>query len=336
MTQRPTKRGRLALAFGLVVALALLAGPALAHVPATGGDNHSPETATVVSEPTKSWAFTDSLRDGGAAYYRLSLLDGERLTASVYTPRRDLAPGLVIMSPELEERGDVPPGVTVPDGYGAEVVEPVRPDRAELEPFTPGAYYYTVDVERPVSGGTYLLAVYDDGNRSGPVGVAIGGEERFTVVEYLTVPLDLVDVHRWEGDSLLVIAGPVALALLVGGVLLRRRLAGRDSPVTRWALAGAALLLLGTAASVLVQLGIALAMAGPSAAALLPVAFVAVPAVIAWWLLRVATGDDLALGARRRAGLVLAGLAGLATWAGFLVAPAAALLVAAVPADRLP
>lgn len=317
----------------VLLVLALLAAPALAHVPAFGADNDSPGSATVVTNPTKSWAFYDSVTAGGAAYYQATYLDGERLYVSLYTPNPSLTPSLVVLMPGGEVAGDVPAAVEVPEGYGATVIEGESTDAAEFEPFTPGAYFYTVQVDRDVQdGGTYLFAVYEPGGTAGPVGMAVGDTEQFTPAEFLTVPLDVLAVHAWEGDSPLFVFGPGVVVALAGAALLRRRLADRDAPLTRWALGLAALAILGTSAMLATQLAVALAMTGPTAAAVLTLVLVVLPGMLATYLWRVATAADLALTRRRRAGLAVAGIGSLLSWGGLLLAPLVPLGLAVLPA----
>jgi hypothetical protein len=318
----------------VVLALAFVATPALAHVPAFPGDNTSPERALVVPDAAKSWSFYDRLERGQIKYYRLTLEDGQRLRFGTFTPSSsEFTPSVVLMSESLNRPDRVPSGMSVPDGMGAVVFEGERPDAATYEPFTPSANYHTVSVDRTVEDdGVYLLAVYAPLNASGPVGVTIGYEEEFSPIEYLSVPFDLVRIHLWEGQHPLVVAGPWLITLLGGVALLRvRRQDDWARLIIRYGLIGAGTLVLGTGLSALVQLGIALFSVGPTVGMLVTAFFVAVPAVSGAWVLRFALRDDLVLGFRTRTGLAVAGAASLVTWAGFIVGPAVLLLAAVVP-----
>lgn len=318
----------------VVLALAFVATPALAHVPAFPGDNTSPDRALVVPDAAKSWSFYDRLERGQAKYYRLTLDDGQRLQFGAFTPSSsEFTPSVVLMSESLNRTDQVPSGVSVPKGIGAVVFEGEHPDAATYEPFTPSANFHTVSVDQTVEeGGVYLLAVYAPRNASGPVGVTIGYEEEFSPIEYLTVPFDLVRIHLWEGQHPLVVAGPWIVTLLGGTALLRvRRHTDWTIPMIRNGLIGAAMLVFGTGVSALVQMGIALTSIGPTAGMLVTAVFVAVPAVCGAWALRYALRDELVLGFRTRIGLAVAGAASLVTWAGFIVGPAVLLLAAVVP-----
>jgi hypothetical protein len=322
----------------VVLALAFVATPALAHVPAFPGDNTSPERALVVPDAAKSWSFYDRLERGQAKYYRVTLEDGQRLRFGTFTPSSgEFAPSAVLMSESLDRTDPAPSGVSVPDGMGAVVFEGERPDAATYEPFTPSANYHTVSVDRTVEDdGVYLLAVYAPRNASGPVGVTIGYEEEFSPIEYLSVPFDLVRIHFWEGQHPLVVAGPWLITLLGGVALLRvRRHDDWGRLIIRYGLIGGGTLVLGTGLSALVQVGIALFSVGPTVGMLVTAFYIAVQAVCGSWVLRFALRDDLVLRFRTRTGLAVAGVASLVTWAGFIVGPAVLLLAAVVPTRRI-
>jgi len=318
----------------VVLALACVATPALAHVPAFPGENTSPDRALVVPDAAKSWSFYDRLEPGQATYYRLTLAPDQRLRIGAFTPSSgEFTPSVVLMSESVSGTDRVPSSVSIPEGLGAEVFQGKRPDVAAYEPFTPSANYHTVGLDRTVEGGgEYLLAVYEPRNTSGPVGVTIGYEEEFSPVEYLTVPLDIVRIHLWEGQHPLVVTGPWLVALLGGAALLRaRRRDGGRRPIIRYGLIGGGAVVVGTALSTLVQMAVALFSTGPVASMLLTLVFVAVPAVCGTWVLRVALREDLVLGFRTRIGLAVTGAASLVTWAGLIVGPAVLLLIAVLP-----
>lgn len=317
----------------VILALLLVATPALAHVPSFPEDNTTPKRAVEVPDAVKSWSFYDRLSGEQTRYYRFSLEAGDRLRVGTFTPATgEFTPSVVLMSPGLAREGSVPPGVTVPEGMGAVVVRGERPERATYEMFAPSANYHTVDVDRPVeTDRTYLVAVYEPSNLSGQVGVTIGYAEEFSAWEYVTVPFDLVRTHLWEGQHPLVVFAPWLLVIPGTVAVLRsRRRTGQRRGVVRAGLVGAALLIVATGASTLLQMGIALATTGPTAGALVTSVFAIVPLLCGGWTLRVSQ-QDAPFGARTRVGLAVAGVASLVTWAGFVVGPAILLTLAVTP-----
>jgi hypothetical protein len=330
---------RLALA---VAVLLVFVSPALGHVPEFASDNASPSTALEVASHAKSWSIYDRVQRGQAKYYAFDLQRGDRLRVGAFTPAHDeFTPSLVVLTPTKTETASrnltaaTGANVTVPAGYRAGVHFGTRPDSPEYEPFTPAAYYHTVSVDRRVDqSGRYLVAVYGSDGAAGKVGVSVGYEESFTLGEYLRVPVDVLGIYTWEGDSPLLVGGP-ALTVVLGGLVAIRRFDGRDLGVVRTALAVSGFCMLGSAATVGLQMGFALRLVGPRPGALVTAIFVAVPAMAGRWLVATARDDSFSLTQRTRLGIAVAALVALATWGGFLVGPLLALTVAALPGGLL-
>jgi len=317
-----------------VLILVLLATPVLAHVPSFPVDNTTPERAVAIPDGVKSWAFYDELGPGEARYYRVSLSVDERLQVGTFTPRTDgFTPSLVLMSPSLNGTDRVPPWVTVPKGMGAVAVEGERPERATYEPFAPSATYQTASITRAVeTETTYLVAVYEPGNRSGPAGVAVGYAEEFSLAEYVTVPFDLVRTYLWAGQHPFVAIGPFLFTALLGTGLVRKRHGGPGTrSLVQLTLLSAGFVILGSGVNTLVQMGIALSRTGPTGAALVTAVFVVVPIICGGWVVRLSLREHFTLPVGTRIGLVAVGGMTLLTWAGFVVGPALVLMVAITP-----
>lgn len=337
----------------LVLGLAAVAAPALGHVPAFAADNDDPGNATYVDDSAKSWSFYDRVDANESAYYRTYLEAGDRLQVSTFVPRDDgRRPGFVVLSPALNGTAGVPAHVEVPEGYGARVVEPSGRPRAEYEPFTPAALYRSAELNVTVdTAGTYYVAAYDPEGEAGAVGVVVGYQESFGVEEYVTVPLDRPRIHAWEGQPAWVVYGPILLGVLGtlaafawwtggdgdrsdgdGGDGDRSDGSGGDRTPRSVVLAAASALYAGGAAGVAVQTAVAAAIGGLTAGVLLTLAFVVVPAALAWSLLGRAIDDRRPTRARRGALVAVAAL-GVATWAGFVVGPALVFVAAGLPGE---
>ncbi len=322
----------------VVLALVFLAVPVAAHVPSFPVDNTTPERAVAVPDAVKSWSFYDTVGEGQAKYYRMTLAPGERLQVGTFTPLASgFTPSLVVMSPSVNGTDDVPAQVTVPDGMGAVVVDGERPAGASYEPFAPSANYHTAGITRPVdTETTYLVAIYDRENRSGPAGVTVGYAEEFALTEYLTVPFDLVRTHLWEGQSILVAIGPFLLTVFGGGGLLLSRWRSPSGQTAIRVLVGVAgLVILGSGVNTVVQMGIALSRTGSTSAALVTAAFVVLPVVCGLWIVRFSLSNELAFPPSVRGGLAIAGVVSLLTWGGFIVAPVVVLVLSLTPGRLL-
>lgn len=316
---------------------ALLVTGAFAHVPVTIGDNDAIETALYVHDPLKSWAFYGQLREGGGAtnYFRFDMEPGQRLQVSLFTPNENnFTPGLVLMGPGIESRGTVPAFVTVPEGSGALVIEGTRPEQASYEPFTPSSLYERADSSVNVTAaGTYYVVVYEP-TEGGRYGLALGYREEFGVFEWMRVPVDAIRIHHWEGQSYGLILAPLLAVLVIGlGVLVW--LKKRDGFVLQspfgWLGSFSGLLYLGSGATLLIQMALALYRTGLSSSVIVTIVFALLPIIAGIAMLRVAQQARERVTWQYRLKMAILGIAGLLFWAGFVLGPVIALVTSILP-----
>lgn len=323
----------------LAAALAMLSfalGPALAHSPSTTGDNEGLSSAQNVPEPTKSWAFYGELHGSGEArYFKLELKTGERLYAGLFLHSdTGFLPRLAAMGPGFANASGLPPFVEVPEGYGAIVVNGTIKGR-EYEPFTPASYYQIGRVDMKVNRtATYYIAVFEP-DRGGDFGIAIGYVESFTAEEWLLIPFSVINIHLWERQPLALILAPLVLTLAFGIAALvywgRRR--GRwPFPPRFWPGAAAGLMLVGTGAMTVMQMGMALAISENPAGGVVTGMFAAIPLALGAWALGLAWRDEHGRKARLR--MVLVGALGLVFWGGLIVGPVLAFVTALWPRPK--
>jgi hypothetical protein len=323
--------GRFSLWCGIALLCIILLIVAQAHVPITTGDNEAIETATHIHDPLKSWAVYAELREGGVAnYFAFEMEQGQRLRLSLFTPRESaFTPGLVVMGPGIEPQGTVPAFVTVPAGLDARVVEGQRPDRGSYEPFTPSALYELADLDTTVTAaGTYYVAVYELTN-GGRYGLAVGYREEFSLVEWIRVPLDVIGVHRWEGQSVAVILAPLLAVVIIGLALLFRQRRTMSSPGWLGSLAG--LLYIGSGGITLTQMGIALSLAPITAVVVVTLIFALIPIIVGMLLMRLALRVHAPVATKERVAIAILGVIGFFIWAGLVIGPILALLTSILP-----
>lgn len=317
------------LVLGLLL-LSLVAG-ASAHVPITPANNEALETATQIADPLKSWAIYGELRAGGVAnYYRVELAEGERLRLLLFVPAEStLTPSLVLMGPGIESQGFLPTCVDVPAGLGARVFAGERAAQASYEPFTPASQYELLDLDLVVNrSGTYFLVVYD-ASQGGPYGLAVGYREEFSLLEWIRVPVDVIKVHRWSGQSLGFILTPLISTLVAGfALLIGRRRTGSPAPqgLFSWFGSIAGLMYLGSGALLLTQLGVALSRASVTSAVIVTLIFALMPLIAGAAVLRTALRAHGKHVLRARVTMACLGLLGFVIWAGLVVGPVLALM----------
>jgi hypothetical protein len=259
------KTGRSVVLSISILSLLFLVTSAMAHAPLGSGDNESIEKATVIPDPTKSWAIYAELHsDGDAQYYTFNITTGQKIHAMLFKSMRSeesgFAPRVVIVGPNIIEQGTIPAyvNVTIPSGLHARVVESVEP-AATYEPFSPSSFYSLSDetIDSPVAG-TYYVVVYEQSSTptGGHYGLAIGDRETYTIDEWILIPFNLMTIYQWEGQSLALVFTPMIAVLVVGITLviwLFRKHTNLANPMA-WLGAIAGLTFIGTAATTLYQM----------------------------------------------------------------------------------
>jgi MFS family permease len=243
----------------------------------------------------------------------------------------NFAPWLVIAGPGLSPQGTIPAGVDLPTGDQAAVIVGVRPASADYEPFSPMAMYQTgMYTGKAPEDGTYVIAVYTPAG-GGPYSLATGTLETFTIPEWIMVPVDLIGIRLWQGQSLLLIFGPYLAVLVIGtGIFILRPGRKRMTPAA-WSGFIAGLVYLGSGAATMLQTGIALlgARAGAAVFVTLVFAAIALGAGAAAVSASIRSPDPTL---RRFRGLMaVIGIAGIAAWAGVILGPVLAFASALIP-----
>jgi hypothetical protein len=323
---------------GAVLVLLVLA--ASAHAPLLPGENQDPGTATAIGDPAKSWAIYSEITDGEVHYYRFPIEQGERIYLSLFIPAdedRTSLPGFVLMGPGLPAEENIPGSVQSPEGAGAVVVSGEGPAEAEYEPFSPSTFYEVaeLDIAAPETG-TYTIAVFHP-HGHGRYGLALGYREEFTPGEFLLIPITLLPIYVWGGQSLALVLLPL-IGLLVAGLLwmaVRSRAQKSPGTLLEWSAGIAGLVMLGSGAIRLYQMALAVGQASsvpPSATVTLILGLI--PVVLGIALLRVALSDGRDVGTGKRLLLVFLGLLGLLTWSGLIIGPILAIVAGILPSKR--
>ena len=319
----------------LFVCLSFFITSALAHTPLNPGEEiHSLDTAFEVPNPTKSWTLYRELHDEGEAeYFKLHLKVEERLRVSIYTKEsnENFAPHLIIMGKDLPLASSLPSFIEIPKGFGASIVEPLAPDMLEYEPFTPTSYYYLIDVDQTISDESdYYLAIYEPNSEEGKYGIAIGYKEEFTLSEWLLIPFDVIGIHEWEGQSLILILAPLILSLVLGSALLAWKSIVK---LTIFNILGvvAGLFYVGTGFMLLMQMLFALYGALFNLLVMLTFVFIALPLFQGLILLRKTNRVEKKLTKTDRVLFLVLGLIGLFTWSGLLFGPSLVIVASFLP-----
>ncbi len=316
-----------------VFALSISIPPALAHAPLEIGDNESIETATFIPDPTKSWAIYAELHEGGEAqYYRFNITTGKRIHIMLFKSMRpeesDFLPGFVLMGPSLSDQGTVPDYVERPAGINASVFEGDQPAQGTYEPFSPGTFYSLgeVEIDAP-SSGTYYVAVYEQ-NIGGHYGLAIGDVETYGIDEWILIPLSLLGVYQWEGQSLAMVLAPMIATVAAGAVLVGWQLKKREAlgKVTIWTGVLAGLLFIGSGVLILFQMIYSIMQTTFGSEVVITLVFALIPIALGLATILLSLRDPEKLSAKKQISFIILGVVALFMWAGLFLGPTLAII----------
>ncbi len=308
---------------------------ALAHVPRTGTEKGGLKDAETVEDPTKSWVVYSELHEKREAhYYKMELEEGERLKLHLLIPDDSVVPNLVIMGPGIETNDTLPEYMDRPENVGSKVIEGELGER-DYEPFTPGSYYYPAEYEEEVEEtGTYYAVVYSNESK-GKYGLAVGYEERYGLVEWIQVPVDVVNIHMWEGQPIWLIFSPMILVLgggLTGSIWRKYQYEKGPEDVKEWGLLTASFLYIGSGAMLFMQMGLAASKSSPGAGLMLTFIFALLPIVFGILLWR--NSDDFKEPEEwTRVKVTAYGIIGLFVWAGLIIGPVIIIISALLPTE---
>lgn len=321
----------------IVLVVVISAGAAAAHSPQFADGNTSLETAMQIEDTVKSWAIYSHLHHGESLYYTFDIDEGDRLLLDLIVPVKDgndgFIPKMVLMAPGIADEGALPSWVEVPDGYGYQVIDTALPEEATYEGFSPSSFYDLgrTDSPAPVSG-KYYVAVFAPGSQEGNFALVVGYAEQFTVQELVLIPFSLYPVYLWEGQEPYEILAPMAVTVAAGLLVIvffrKRKPESADLQSSLLLISG--LLVMGTAASTMVQTMISVRDSHLGPEIMISALLFLIPGLLGFLLLRRGwKGGPRTPG--KRAGAAIIGLIAIFAWAGYLIGPVLAIAAAALP-----
>jgi hypothetical protein len=310
-----------------------------AHSPLIPDINEELNSATFIPDPTKSWAIYGELHEGkDAQYYQFDINETQKIHISLLKStdpdNRDFIPGFTLMGPGLHSRGDLPPYVDVPAGANAIVISGVQPSLGTYEPFSASSFYSLADLEidAPVSG-TYYIAVYEP-RLGGQYSLAVGDREAFSLSEWIFIPIKLLSIYQWGGQSLLIIFLPVIATLAIGLWELRRKGWMPKTPF-EWAGILAGLLFFGSGVLFLFEMVMAMTRVLPGPEIVITIVLGILPIILGIAVIRIVSKNREKVDMVKRTFLFIIGILGLFLWAGFLLGPALAIVASFIPQKNI-
>lgn len=316
----------------------LFISTAAAHVPRTASENESLEHAKIIDDPIKSWAIYADLREGDVAnYYQMEMEEGERLYVSILLPQNEgFVPDLAIMGPGIDQNDTTPDFIEKPEDVGVEIIKGELDERV-YEPFTPGSYYHPASYDQEIDKyGTYHVAVYNEEETGGKYGLAVGYRETWGPIEWIRLPIDVIQIRLWEGQPIWLIFAPMISVLGTGFVWTAwRKNKNKKIPknLNEWGLLISSLLYIGSGAMMLMQTIIAASTSSPGIAVIVTLIFVLIPLIVGYKLWE-RSSDFKDAKREDKIKIVIFGLVGLLIWAGLIVGPLIAMISGILPMER--
>ncbi|MCX9082090.1 MAG: hypothetical protein OIN83_07820 [Candidatus Methanoperedens sp.] len=324
--------------FSVFICFLLSATQIYAHSPLIPGINDGLNSATFISDPTKSWAIYGELHEGKEAqYYRFDINETQKIHISLLKStdpdNRDFVPSFALMGPGLQGQGDLPAFVEVPAGANANVISGVQPTLGTYEPFSASSFYSLADLEidAPVSG-SYYIAVYEP-RRGGQYSLAVGDREAFSLSEWIFIPIKLLSIYQWGGQSLFIIFLPIIATLAIGLWIFRRKGWMPKTPF-EWAGILAGLLFFGSGVLFLFEMFLALTRVSPVPEIVITIILGILPIILGIAVIRIIVKNREKVVMGKRAFLFVIGILAFFLWAGFLLGPALAIAASFMPQKK--
>ncbi|MFW9957418.1 MAG: hypothetical protein ACFFCT_05045 [Candidatus Odinarchaeota archaeon] len=316
------------LAFGLFALLTLLIFiPSItAHVPISAQDGETLETAYYIEDPTKSWVIYSNLHEGAEPqYFAFDIEAGTKiammLAIPVNTDPSVFQPSIALMGPDLANSSSIPSYLEIPESVGVMIFESESATLA-YEGFTPTSFYELIQLEiMAPQTGEYYFAVYEP-NVGGSFSIALGYVESFTLDEWVLVPFNVMIIHQWNGQSLLMILFPMIFTIILGMTYLLYRRAefpALENPIS-WIGAIGALLFIGSGVTIFYEMVIA-ALASVDMQLIITFVFGLLPILLGYYVLRILINENWYDQKAKRIRLLVLGLIGPFLWAGLLIGP---------------
>ena len=141
-----------------------------------------------------------------------------QMTIPIIKGNEDFSPSFALMGKGIKGSDEVP--FDVPDDFGVIVVKP-SPKEYFYEKFTQTKYYIrqTLKGEIP-EDGDYYVAVFSDGQK-GKYSLAVGEKEKFTILDWIKMPLIYIVVKYFFNPVATVITLIIIIAIIF--YLIRRK-----------------------------------------------------------------------------------------------------------------
>jgi len=308
----------------ILLVVMLLVLPAGAHVPEVANGD-----VVIVPDAEKSYAWYGSLADADEIdQYLITAAAGTAIRLSLSSPDSGVTLSAALIGPGITGQAPLPGFIPVPEGQGSVLITAGNEPPLSYEPFTPMALYEisSFSISAP-AGGDYTLVVFGD---EGRYILATGYLEEFSLAEWVSIPVSVLGVRIWQGQSLFLNLVPILGTVLVGAWWFFRKKTVREWMGT-WLLAIAGFACIGSGILVFLQMVNAGMLTGLVASMTLTAFFAAIPLLLGVFLVSIAEKTGPSPSYRDRGVMAVLGILGLVFWAGLIAGPVLAIVASLLP-----
>jgi hypothetical protein len=325
---------------GVIIAFSFIQSTA-AHVPLFMEGGHSLDEAVPIENPTKSWVIYSLIHEAAEPhYFYFDLPAGARIRLMLMVPIPEanigFRPELALMGNGLTNLSTPPPYLEIPDGAEVMILEPTTP-HPEYEGFTPTSFsqLYDLDIVAPTTG-RYYLAYYEP-NMPGNFAIAIGYEESFSFIEWVTIPFTVLVTHLWNHQTPVGLLAPVLITLLLGLSLIFWRFPDlrTKNQLLSWLGISTGLLFIASGVFVFYQMALALLLVPISGQIGITILFAALPIILGIFTIRSCVSNDWQHEPKQRVILFVLSVLALFLWAGWIIGPVLLMVTAVIPSVQL-
>jgi len=220
-----------------VLGMTAISGTSSAHLPMYSSGGSTMSTALKIPDANTSYGITAEFPSSTnrIQFYAFSVYAGQNLSFELDVPAipslRDFEPVILLIGPGLQSPDSYTSGIidefgiTLSSGDGATIYLYNGTENVKVfEPFTQTNLWVRQSAEVTLpSTGIYYLAVavpqgwpHDATSGFGKYILAPGTEERFTLLDYMSIPIDWVKWHAFWGQSVLLLMVPTFLVVVTG------------------------------------------------------------------------------------------------------------------------
>ncbi len=125
---------------------------------------------------------------------------GTEIRLSLSTPESGVTPSAALIGPGITGQAPLPGFIKVPEGQGSVLITAGNDPEISYEPFTPMAMYEISSFSTSApAAGDYTVVVFGD---EGRYILATGYLEEFSLTEWVSIPVSVLAVRIWQGQSL--------------------------------------------------------------------------------------------------------------------------------------